>query len=333
MSFFRSFLAVLLLGGALPLNAAELRVLTHNSFALPKSLLAQFEKEHEVSLVIIKAGDAGQMLNKLILTRASPIADVVYGIDNTLIGKALAAGVLDFPHDKYKIDDATLAGAGINYGFVALNIDKAWFAKQRVPLPQSLKALTEPAYRKLLVVENPATSSAGLSFLLATIYAMGEEEAFVFWGKLRDNGLKVAKGWTDAYRTDFSLNGGSYPMVVSYATSPAAEAFYSKTPTAQPPTENLFLAGGVFRQIEGAFLINGGKAPKLARQFIAFLQSPAVQKEIATSMWMYPVLEGVPEPSVYQFASKPAQHDTFDSQTITAQSAKWIKRWVSVVLR
>ena len=76
-------------------KAKELRVLTHSSFALPKPLLAQFEKEAGVKLRISKAGDAGEMLNKLILTRKAPVADVVFGIDNALAAKALAADVLD----------------------------------------------------------------------------------------------------------------------------------------------------------------------------------------------------------------------------------------------
>ena len=53
-----------------------LRVLTHSSFDLPKELLAQFEKDAGVRLQIVKAGDAGEMTNKLILTKAKPIADV-----------------------------------------------------------------------------------------------------------------------------------------------------------------------------------------------------------------------------------------------------------------
>ena len=90
-SFLASTTASLLLAtGSHATDIAELRVLTHSSFAVPKPLLAQFEKEAGVKLRIAKAGDAGEMLNKLILTRANPIADVVFGIDN-----ALAANVLD----------------------------------------------------------------------------------------------------------------------------------------------------------------------------------------------------------------------------------------------
>ena len=69
-----------------------LRVMTHSSFDLPKPLLAQFEKDAGVKLQIIKGGAAGEMLNKLILTRAQPVADVVFGIDNALVAKAAAVG-------------------------------------------------------------------------------------------------------------------------------------------------------------------------------------------------------------------------------------------------
>ena len=72
-----------------------LRLLTHSSFDLPKELLAQFEKDAGVKLQIVKAGDAGEMVNKLILTRAKPLADLVFGIDNTLLHRARTANVLD----------------------------------------------------------------------------------------------------------------------------------------------------------------------------------------------------------------------------------------------
>jgi thiamine transport system substrate-binding protein len=99
------------------------------------------------------------MVNKLILTRANPIADVVYGIDNTLIGKAEAAGVLLPMSDKGGV--VSLPGAvSIDYGYVTLNYDKAWFAKKQLPLPKTLDDLTRPAYKDLLVVENPPPQPA-----------------------------------------------------------------------------------------------------------------------------------------------------------------------------
>ncbi|MCU0927110.1 MAG: thiamine ABC transporter substrate-binding protein, partial [Hydrogenophaga sp.] len=224
-------------------NAPVLRVLTHGSFDLPKEQLAQFEKEAGVRLQIVKAGDAGEMTNKLILTKNRPIADVVFGIDNALLPRALAAGVIE-PYAgpaAQRLSAATLdAGVvPVNYGYVTLNIDKAWFAKSGLALPARLEDLTQPAYAKLLVVQNPATSSPGMAFLLATIGGLGEEAAFQWWRAMRANGVKVAKGWTEAYYTDFTRNGGTRPIVVSYASSPAAEVFYSKEKINESPTANL----------------------------------------------------------------------------------------------
>ena len=315
----------------------ELRVLTHSSFNLPKPLLAQFEKDAKVKLRITKGGDAGEMLNKLILTKANPIADVVYGIDNALAPKALAADVLE----AYSGAAATRPSqvslsrnlVPVDYGYVTLNYDKAWFAKRGLALPKTLEDLTQPAYAKLLVTENPATSSPGHAFLLATIGAMGEEKAFDWWARMRANGLKTSKGWTEAYYTDFSRNGGKYPLVVSYATSPAAELFYAKDKPTEPPTGSLALPGGVFRQVEGVALVKGGKSRDAAGQFIEFLRSAPVQQQLQTEMWMYPTEAGVARADVMQHAPEPVGFTTPSDQDIADKGAGWVQRWTKVVLK
>lgn len=320
--------------------AAELRVLTHASFALPKPLLAQFEKEAGVTLRITKAGDAGEMLNKLILTRAKPMADVVFGIDNVLAAKALAAQVLEVvesPPVKPSGGVSTvMLPAGlvpVDYGYVTLNYDKAWFAKKGLALPRSLDDLAQPAYAKLLVVQNPATSSPGNAFLLATIGAMGEDKAFAWWAQMRANGVKVAKGWSEAYYTDFSHSGGARPLVVSYASSPAAEMFYSKTKLSEPPTASLPLAGGVFRQVEGVALVKGGKERVAALQFVQFLRSAAVQQGLQTEMWMFPADAGVQRVEALRHAVEPSRHDSPSAQAIADKGALWVQRWTKVVLK
>jgi thiamine transport system substrate-binding protein len=317
--------------------AADLRVLTHSSFAVPKPLLAQFEKEAGVKLRITKAGDAGEMLNKLILTRANPIADVVYGIDNALAPKALAADVLATTTTAAASRTASVPLPAplvpVDYGYVTINYDKAWFAKSGKALPKTLEELAQPAFAKLLVVQNPATSSPGNAFLLATIGAMGEEKAYDWWARMRANGMKVAKGWTEAYYTDFSRNGGKYPLVISYATSPAAELFYAKDKPAEPPTGSLSLPGGVFRQVEGVALVKGGKQPAAAEKFIEFMRSAPVQQQLQTEMWMYPAESGTARADVMKFAPEPAAFDAPSEADIAAKGAQWVARWTKVVLK
>lgn len=302
--------------------AGELRVMVHSSFALPKPLLTEFEKQAGVKLVIIKGGDAGEMLNKLILTRANPVADVVYGIDNTLQAKAQAAGVLDGPL------------APVDYGFVTINFDKTALTKNALALPTTLQQLTLPAYKNALVVPNPATSSTGYAFLLATIAGLGEEPAFKWWGQMRANGLKVAKGWSEAYYTDFTRGGGAQPLVVSYATSPAAEVFYATEKRTQSPTSSLNLKGGVFKQVEGVALLKGGAQRAAALKFIDFMRSGPVQQALQTEMWMYPVQPGTPRaPVLLQHAAEPAQFESLPAQTIANKGAQWVARWTQVVLK
>ncbi len=317
--------------------ADELRVMVHNSFSLPKPLLAQFEAQAGVKLSIIKGGDAGEMLNKLILTRAQPVADVVFGIDNALVVKAQAANVLEV----YANSNATTTGsaqlgpqvAAVDYSFVTLNYDKAAVAKSGVPLPRTLEELTQAPYRNWLVVQNPATSSPGYAFLLATVAGMGEEKAFDWWARMRANGLKVAKGWSEAYYTEFSRNGGTRPLVVSYATSPAAEVFYSKEKISESPTASLFLKGGVFRQVEGVALIKGGGQREAAGKFIEFLRSGAVQEALQTSMWMFPLDPRTPRAEVMRHAPEPSTFDSLPPEAIADKGSQWVSRWTQVVLK
>lgn len=329
--------AAALAWSAAPAATPTLRVLTHSSFDLPKELLAGFEQSAGVKLSLIKAGDAGEMLNKLILTRAKPIADVVYGIDNALVGKAVAAGVLaPYGGPASQAPAASQLPAplvAVDHGYVTLNIDKAWFAKSGVPVPTALADLTQPAYKNLLVVQHPATSSPGLGFLAATIAGMGEEAAFGWWASLRANGVKVAKGWTEAYYTDFSRNGGTRPIVVSYASSPAAEVFYSKEKITESPTASLSLPGAVFQQVEGVALVKGGGQVEAAGKFIEFLRSAPVQQAIPTSLWMYPATPGTALPEVLRHAAEPQRFDNPSADDMARRSGAWVQRWVKVVLK
>ena len=172
-------------------------------------------------------------------------------------------------------------------------------------MPKTLQDLTLPAYKGWLVTPNPATSSTGYAFLLATISAMGEEGAFAWWAQMRGNGLKVVKGWSEAYYTDFARNKGAYPLVVSYATSPAAEVFYSKEKISESPTASLNLKGGVFRQVEGVGLVKGGGQREAALKFVDFMRSAPVQQALQTEMWMYPAQAGTPRAEVMRHAAEP----------------------------
>lgn len=341
----RAASALLLMGACFHSPAAELRVVTHESFDLPKPLLEQFERRQGVTLRIVKAGDAGEMVNKLILSKGQPIGDVVYGIDNSLLGRARSAGILaPLPTSlkDLKSSDALVQAAPevvkaadwlpVDWGHVTLNADKAWFEAQKMALPQSLDELAQPQYARLLVVENPATSSPGMAFLAATVAAKGDG-VWDWWARLRQGGVKVAKSWSDAYYKEFTRNGGTRPLVVSYATSPAAEVFYSEKKIESSPTLNVSVPGGVFVQVEGIALIKGGQQAEAGAQFMRFMRSSEVQSALQTTMWMWPAQAGVALERVMQHAGSAPQATALSAATLHDSAKAWRQRFAEVVLR
>ena len=315
-----------------PKAAVEVRLAVHKSFELTQPLIAKFEQENHAKVNIIKVGGGGELVNKLILSRAKPVADAVFGLDNTTSAKAREAGILADNQPASAETEAPLYGAlAVDYGYVVLNYDKAWFAKHQLALPKSLDDLATPAYEDLLVVPSPATSGPGLSFLAANIQAMGEEQALAWWGKMRANGVKITPDWNAAYYTEFSQNGGARPLVVSYATSPAAEVFFSKGKYSEPPTGNLFLQGGVFRQVEGAAVLRGAAEPELAAKLVQYLQHGEVQKAIPEAMWVYPAVKGTPLPPSFQFAEQPSFSNNPSEVDIQAHRQRWVESWLRVV--
>jgi thiamine transport system substrate-binding protein len=331
-----------LLAGFGDAGGRSLTVITHDSFNLDKALVRGFERRTGATLRFVKGGDAGAMTNKLILSKKNPIADVVYGIDNALLGRAVGADLLEAyrPKAAAGLDKALLLDeqwriTPVDYGYVALNYDKSWFSVNNKPLPQSLQDLTGPEYKGLVVVENPATSSPGLAFYLATVKSLGAEGALSFWQKLRANDVKVAASWDAAYYTEFTKNGGRRPIVVGYASSPAAEVFYSQTKLDDAPTANLLLPGSSWLQVEGVAILKGTKNRELAQQFVEFMLQRDVQSDIPTQMWVYPVLNGVKLNDVYRFAEKPvgAQIAAMQPATIAKNSSVWVTNWTKVVLQ
>ncbi len=318
-------------------QAEELRVLTHDSFALSESLIQQFEQETGIKLRFIKGGDAGETLNKAILTKDAPIADVLYGVDNTFLSRALEAGIFA-PYASPEVRnlksetilDPTLHAIPVDYGYVALNYDKDYFKNR--PLPKTFAELSDPEFARLLVVENPATSSPGLAFLLATIHAFGEEGALRFWAKLRDGGVRVAKGWSEAYFADFTRYGGDRPIVVSYTTSPAAEVYFSEGKYKKPPTGNLLFPKSAFFQVEFVGILKGTKHRQAAERFIDWLLSKKVQEDIPLNMWVFPARRDAKLPEVFKFAEIPTEPAKLDPETIAKNRERWIDAWQAVVI-
>jgi thiamine transport system substrate-binding protein len=321
-----------------PSSPVTVRVITHDSFALTSELVDSFEQASGIQVEFLPAGDAGEIVNRAVLSSGNPDADVLFGVDTTLLSRALDADVFEpYVADADLREDLVSAGAGIvtpiDDGDVCINVDDAWFAERDLAAPRALEDLIDPAYKDLLVVQNPATSSPGLAFLLATIARFGDEWPD-FWSALRANGVSVVNGWSEAYYSEFSAGGeGNRPLVVSYATSPPAEIVYASDPKPEQPSTSVLL-DGCFQQIEFAGVLRGTAHPEQARQVIDWLVSPEVQADIPLSMFVYPALENVPLPQEFVlFAPRPEKSLSLPSELIAENRQAWVEQWTQVVLR
>ncbi len=340
--FLAFFLLAVLLASCAPKGPVTLTVMTHDSFAASQSVITAFEQANNVKLVFLKSGDAGAALNKAILTKNAPLADVFYGVDNTFLSRALDSGIYE-PYNspllagipaEFKLDPQDRA-LPVDYGDVCINYDKAYFASRNLTVPQTLEDLTDPIYKGLLVVENPATSSPGLAFLLATIDHFGENGYLDYWKALRANGVVVVDGWETAYYTNFSGSSGHgpQPMVVSYASSPAAEVVYATTPLTTAPTASILGAGTCFRQIEFVGILKGTSHLALARKFVDFMLSQQFQEDMPLQMYVYPVNPQAKLPNEFiQYAQTAVQPASLDPGTIAANRDRWIADWTAAVL-
>ncbi len=326
-----------------PPGTVVLNVMTHDSFAASQDVITQFEQANHVKLNFIKSGDAGAALNKAILTKSAPIADVFYGVDNTFLSRATSAGIYD-PYNspllsnipaEFKLDPQNGA-LPVDYADVCINYDKAYFSQHKLALPQTLEDLTKPDYKGLLVVENPATSSTGLVFLLATVAHFGTDKYLDFWKSMRQNGLVVVDGWETAYYTNFSGSSGrgAQPLVLSYATSPAAEVVNANPPVTESPIGSITGPQTCFRQIEYVGILAGTKQRALAEKFVDFMLSVPFQEDMPLQMYVYPVNSQAKVPDVFtKSVQVPAQPATLTPDEIAKNRDAWIQAWTQTVLQ
>jgi thiamine transport system substrate-binding protein len=268
---------------------------------------------------------------------------VFYGVDNTFLSRALDEGIFEAYASPalsqvgaaYKLD-ASNSALPVDYGDVCINYDKAYFEQKSLAAPAGLEDLVKPEYKDLLVVESPATSSTGLAFLLATIAHFGPDKYLDYWAQLKANGVVVANGWEAAYYTNFSGSSGKgpQPLVVSYATSPAAEVIFAEKPPADAPTASVLGPQSCFRQVEFVGILKGTKQRKLAEKFVDFMLSKEFQEDLPLQMFVYPVLDGAALPEAFlKYAQSPAEPAAVDFAEISKNRDSWIKAWNDLVLK
>lgn len=304
--------------------------------------LATFTADTGIAVKIVIAGDAGTMASKAVLTAGNPEGDVMWGIDNTLQSRVIDAGVFE-PYESSQLDqldaDLTVLVPGheltpVDFGDVCVNYDIAWFDDRQLDPPQTLADLAAPEYRDLLVVENPASSSPGLVFLLATVAEFGADGWQAYWRDLAGNGVEVVDSWTSAYYERFSgsLGNGPRPLVVSYASSPTAEVVFADPPRADPPTA--VVGETCFRQVEFAGVLRGTDHAGEARQLLEFLVGEAFQAAVPLNLFVWPARTGVELPMVFlEHSDVVTDPLTMAPSDIASNREAWVDEWTTIVLR
>ncbi|MGW1556853.1 thiamine ABC transporter substrate-binding protein [Streptomyces sp. NPDC002144] len=333
-------------GGGSATDSKTVTLVSHDSWAVSKSVLADFEKQSGYKVHVLKDGDAGQAVNKAILTKDNPQGDVFFGVDNTLLSRALDNGLFqsyeakgsDRIKPQYRVDQDKHRVTPIDSGDICVNYDKAYFSKHKLTPPQSFDDLVKPEYKNLLVTENAATSSPGLGFLLGSAAQYGNDGWQGYWKKLKANGVKVVDGWEQAYNEEFSGSAGGKkakgdrPLVVSYASSPPAEVVYADPRPKTAPTGVSY--GTCFRQIEYAGLLSNAHNDKGGKAFIDFLVTKEFQEDMPLNMFVYPVTEGAAVPKEFtEYGPAAKDPETMAPAKIAANRDQWVKSWTSLVLK
>jgi thiamine transport system substrate-binding protein len=321
------------------LAGTTLTLVTHDSFDVSDEVLQAFSDETGIEVRIAPAGDAGSTVNQAILTKDDPLGDVLFGVDNTFLSRALdedlfvayTSPLLEDVADEVILDDEHRV-TPIDLGDVCLNHDVAWFEDNDVEVPTDLADLTDDDYAGLLTVMNPATSSPGLAFLLATVERFGEDGYLDFWADLRDNDVLVTDGWSEAYYAEFTPHGGERPLIVSYASSPPAEVFFADGELDEAPTG--VIEASCFRQIEFAGILRGTEHEAAAQRLIDFLLDVPFQEDIPLTMFVFPVNEDAELPEVFvEHATVPSDPLQLDPEQIGEGRERWIEDWTATVLR
>ncbi len=352
--FCRAFVATIAVFGILTLTSCSaskpsaeitpktLKLVAYDSFTPGDDAFASFTKQTGIAVEIVKAGDAGTMMSKANLTAGNPEGDVLWGVDNTLISQAVDAKTFtSFAATATATMDPILRAniaqhivTPVDYGDVCVNYDVAYFSSHSLAVPQTFDDLTQPAYKGLLVVENPATSSTGLAFLLATITAKTPSGFEGYWSSLKANGVRVVDSWDQAYYEQFSgsTGKGPYPLVVSYGSSPPADAMAITPVPETSPTS--VMASTCFRQVEYAGILRGTAYPKAASTLIEFLTSKEFQERLPLSLYVYPArADAVLPPEFVKFTVTPPAPLTLPPTDIAKNRAKWIEAFTQATLR
>jgi thiamine transport system substrate-binding protein len=277
-----TFAAATLAATAAMAETPELTVYTYDSFVSDwgpgPAIEKAFEETCACDLKLVGLGDGAALLARLKLEGARSDADVVMGLDTSLIAAAKETGL--FAEAVVSADYALPIEwtdpvfAAYDWGYFAFVHNKGLAA------PTNFKALGESDLK--IVIQDPRSSTPGLGLLMWVKAAYGDEAAII-WEALADNVVTVTKGWSEAYGLFLE---GEADMVLSYTTSPAYHLIAEEDDSKAAAEFD----EGHYMQIEVAGKLAGSDQPELADKFLNFMVSDAAQSILPTTNWMYPAV-------------------------------------------
>jgi len=326
-------------------NTAEkvtLTLLAYDSFTPSPNIFDDFTAQTGIKVEVSLGGDAGELVTKAGLTSGNPEADVLWGVDNTLLSRAISKDIFASYATKNLADLDKSArklvpnneATPVDTGDVCINYDVNWFKQRNLAPPLTLRALTSSNYANLLVVPSPVNSSPGLAFMLATIAEFGQDGWDEYWKSLKQNGALIVSDWTTAYYTEFSGSSGKgdRPIVVSYGSSPPAEMIFANPRPVTAPTAVAALT--CFRQVEFAGILRGTKHESEAQLLIDYLTDIKFQEDLPLTLFVYPANTKAKLPDDFvKYSLRPESPLQLDPDLISRNLLFWLDEFTNIVLR
>lgn len=309
-------------------------IVTYDSYVLDPDVESAIEERLGVEIEVSASGDGAEALAAAILTAGRPEGDLFFGVDNVLLTRALAEDVfveldptglpnLDAVPTHLLLDDTRLVP--IDVGPVCIDYDASWFARKSMDPPRTLEDLTRPEYAELLVLESPVTSTPGLVFLAATHQLLGDG-AEAWWRNVLDGGALVVSGWTEAWYERYTVNGGDRPLVLSYASSPPAEVYYSDGSLDEPASG--IVEGTCIEQVEYAGVLRGSANVDAATRVLNEMLGLEYQESLPLTNFVYPVRADARLGDLFErFAPRPTDSITLDAELVGKNRDRWVDEW------
>ncbi len=289
-----------------------------SDWGLGPKIFPKFESQCDCKVKIVAKGDVGSIVSQLIFEKNAPKADIALGIDNTFKQIVKKEELLE-PHEPPNIDelDESLIENDrrfipFDWGYLAFVYD----SEEIQSPPKNLEELTSSQFSKKIIIEDARTSSPGKVFLYWVAREYGENTRD-YLERLKPNLLTVTPGWSEAYNLFLQ---GEAPMVLSYSTSPAYHLINENTDKYKAA-----IFPRMYKQIEYVGIVKNPKNRELAEQFIEFMISEEVQKEIPLGNYMYPARKNIQLPEAFTLVKSPEE-----SMPEIEDGGKWLRIWEEV---